>query len=90
MSKWGGPRVTRLRARMAQDLPLQCWRCGLWINSIDDLTIGHLIEVDIAPQLMWDDDNIRPEHRRCNFSAGARYGNRKRSRRRIPATSRDW
>ena len=76
---------------MAQQLPLQCWRCGYWINTIDDLTIGHLIEVDVAPHLMWDDDNIRPEHRRCNFAAGAAYGNRKRGRGRArPATSRVW
>lgn len=91
MSKWGGPRVTRLRRRMAQQLPLQCWRCGGWITSAADLTIGHIIEVDRAPELMWDEDNHKPEHRRCNLSAGAVYGNRKRGRTRTaPVTSRDW
>ena len=91
MSKWGGPRVTRMRARMAQQLPLQCWRCGLWITTPDDLTIGHIIEVDVAPELMWDDENIAPEHSRCNYAAGARYGNRKRRRAAPPpVTSRQW
>lgn len=93
MASWGGPRVTRLRRRMIEELPLQCWRCGGWITSSADLTIGHVIGVDEAPHLMWEPDNLRPEHARrtgnCpgNFSAGATYGNRKRVR---TPTSRAW
>ncbi len=56
-----------------------------------DLTIGHIIEVDRAPELMWDEDNTRPEHRTCNYRAGAVYGNRKRGRAAAAApTSRQW
>lgn len=90
MSAWGGPRVTRLRRRMIEELPLQCWRCGGWITSATDLTIGHVIGVDEAPHLMWEPDNLRPEHRRCNFSAGATYGNRKRGASAPAPTSRQW
>lgn len=87
---WGGPRVTRLRAEMIEQLPLQCWRCGQWIMSAADLTIGHIIEVDRAPELMWDEENHRPEHRHCNYSAGATYGNRKRGQAQPSPTSRRW
>lgn len=92
-SKWGGPRVTRLRQRMAQELPTVCWRCGYVVTEDMAWTIGHIIEVDVAPELMWESTNHRIEHARCNFSAGARYGNRKRGRSRgVPTspTSRDW
>ena len=91
MAKWGGPRVTRLRARMAKDLPVVCWRCGQWITQDMAWTIGHVIEVDLAPELMWDPENHRLEHADCNFRAGAVYGNRKRGRggsQRV--TSRAW
>lgn len=90
MSKWGGARVTKMRARMAEQLPAPCWRCGRTITPDMQWTIGHIIEADVAPELMWHPDNLAPEHARCNYSAGARYGNRKR-RRRLPSyTSRTW
>ena len=91
MAKWGGPRVTRLRARMAKDLPVICWRCGQWITQDMAWTIGHVIEVDLAPELMWDPENHRLEHADCNFRAGAVYGNRKRGRAtQVSPTSRAW
>jgi hypothetical protein len=58
-----------------------CWRCGFplgpWPQLLD---LGHV-----------DGDKTRYaglEHRRCSRSAGARYGNQLRGRRRI--TSRRW
>ena len=96
MATWGGPRVTRLRAKWIEQLPLQCWRCGHWIMSAADLSVGHIIEVDRAPELMWDEENLRPEHARrtahCvgNYSAGATYGNRKRGARQPAPVSRQW
>ncbi len=91
MSGWGGRRVTALRRDMAEQLPAPCWRCGQLILPGMAWTIGHVIEVDIAPELMWDPSNHRHEHARCNAAAGARYGNRKRRRVRPTApTSRDW
>ena len=48
--------------------------------------LGHIIEVDrgIDP---YDETNLQLEHARCNTSAGARYGNRKKGRR---PQSRRW
>ena len=91
VSGWGGRRVTALRRDMAEQLPAPCWRCRRLITPGMAWTIGHIIEVDIAPELMWEPSNHRPEHQHCNFAAGARYGNRKRRRQRPAApTSRDW
>lgn len=90
MAAWGGPRVTRLRRSMAEELPAVCWRCGEWIMPGMAWTIGHIIEVDRAPELMWAPENLRHEHARCNFAAGARYGNRKRGASAPAPTSRRW
>lgn len=49
-----------------------CWRCGRRIHPAAPWDLGHD-----------DHDRTRyrgPEHRRCNRSAGARKGNRLRSR----------
>lgn len=89
-STWSGPRVTRLRAKMAEQLPAICWRCGQIITQDMAWTIGHVIEVDRAPELMWDEENHQPEHATCNFSAGAAYGNRKRGQAQPSPTSRRW
>ena len=91
MSGWGGRRVTALRRDMAEQLPAPCWRCGQLILPGMAWTIGHVIEVDIAPELMWEPSNHRHEHAACNYAAGARYGNRKRHWvRPTSPTSRDW
>jgi 5-methylcytosine-specific restriction endonuclease McrA len=75
---------------MAHQLPTICRRCGGLVTDEMAWTIGHIIEVDLAPHLMWDEDNHCIEHARCNFAAGAAYGNRKRGRRPSRSTSRDW
>lgn len=90
MASWGGPRVTRLRREMERELPAICWRCGQVITPGMDWTIGHVIEIDRAPELMWERENHRHEHARCNFSAGATYGNRKRGAAMPSPTSRQW
>ena len=92
-AKWGGVRVMRLRRKMAQELPAVCWRCGQMVTEDMRWTIGHVIEVDVAPELMWEPTNHAIEHARCNYRAGAVYGNRKRGRVRTAPTSptsRDW
>ena len=89
MSKWGGKRVRLLREQMAQHLPCLCRRCGQPVTEHMAWTIGHIVEVDLAPELMWEPSNHCIEHARCNYAAGARYVNRKRSAgRRV--TSREW
>jgi 5-methylcytosine-specific restriction endonuclease McrA len=60
-----------------------CGRCGRPIDktlprtSPWGATIGHIIEVDRAPHLIYDRDNVRLEHARCNYKAGGRYGRAK-------------
>ena len=84
--------MTRLRQQLEQLLPLPCARCGRPVEAWMSWDIGHTIEVDRAPELMWDSALHRIEHSRCNRAAGAAYGNHKRGarRRRFPPTSRDW
>lgn len=66
----------------------RCWRCGLTHDEYAAVhgaraarwTAGHLIDGQI-------DGDLAPEHTRCNSSAGATAGNRRRTRNR---TSRNW
>lgn len=84
-----------------------CGRCG---NPVDHTlprrsrwgaTIGHIIEIDRAPHLIYDRSNVRLEHWICNIRAGGKYGRNKQLRnprppkrnqpsRRTPKTSRQW
>lgn len=95
MAKWGGRKVTALRKQLEQTLPVPCARCGRPVLPGMAWDIGHTINVDIAPELMWVHELHRIEHSRCNRAAGARYGNRKRGRRsrRLPpplTTTTNW
>jgi 5-methylcytosine-specific restriction endonuclease McrA len=95
VSGWGGRRVTELRKAMAHLLPCVCWRCGQRITEDMQWTIGHIIDRDIAPELTWEPSNHRPEHARCNFSAGGKAGRRKQMARRprrarTAPVSREW
>lgn len=77
----------RLRAELLA-YATTCHRCGTWISDAlppghpHKATAGHVIELDARPDLAEDPANLRPECWRCNTAAGARYGNRKRGRRR--------
>ena len=61
------------------------------------LECGHIVAKHMARQLGWSDEQInhlsnsRPEHSRCNRSAGSHYGNAVRDRSLPePLTSRQW
>lgn len=60
----------------------------------DSLDVGHRLGRDVDPRHTWTVDETRPEHERCNRSAGASYGNRKRGLHVIvmhnPLHTRDW
>ena len=91
MSGWGGRKVTALRQRMAQMLPVPCPVCGHMITDTTPWDIGHIVPRDVDPDLAWEPANWRLEHSRCNRRAGQRITARKRTRRRTPPpTSRDW
>ena len=96
----GDPRSTQRFARIRQrwyhwgatnNTP--CARCGQPIdytqtgNHPQAPNLGHIIEIDrgINP---YDETNMQLEHARCNASAGATYGNRKR--RNTRPQSRRW
>jgi 5-methylcytosine-specific restriction endonuclease McrA len=67
-----------------------CGKCGHPVVQGMAWDVGHIIAQDIAPHMAHDPANWRIEHRRCNRSAGATYGNRKRRRRMLPTPSRTW
>jgi len=69
-----------------------CGKCGHAVVPGMLWDVGHIIARDVAPELTHAPDNWRVEHRHCNRSAGATYGNKKRGRQRhgIPAPSRPW
>jgi hypothetical protein len=46
----------------------------------DSLDVGHLVDRARDQRTVWTVADTRPEHSRCNRSAGASAGNRKRGR----------
>ena len=69
-----------------------CGKCGRAVLPGMAWDVGHIVARDIAPHMTHDPANWRIEHSRCNRSAGATYGNRKRGMRRLslPTSSRTW
>jgi 5-methylcytosine-specific restriction endonuclease McrA len=70
----GGHRLVRTRIRIVDRDGAVCRRCGKAIDlrlsglHPDGLTIGHVIAVDDGGSDA--DDNLAPEHRRCNGAIG--------------------
>jgi hypothetical protein len=78
---------------------LHCARCGRPITTTRGpwaLDVGHIVAAADALRRGWDLDqinaieNTRPEHRRCNRSAGARLGNTTRTTTHTPTRSGVW
>lgn len=80
MTTWGGSLAQRARALLAPTLPRPCGRCGQLVLAWQAWDVGHIVDVSAHPELMTDPRNWRVEHSRCNRSAGAAMGNRKRKR----------
>jgi 5-methylcytosine-specific restriction endonuclease McrA len=59
----------RLRARLLEESDI-CWLCG----QAGADTADHVIPLSLAPHLAEEADNLRPAHRGCNSSRGARLG----------------
>lgn len=57
----------RLRARVLEASDI-CWLCG----QAGADTVDHVVPLKLAPHLGEDIDNLRPAHRGCNSSKGAR------------------
>jgi 5-methylcytosine-specific restriction endonuclease McrA len=57
----------------------------------DSLDVGHIVLRDLDDRTTWTPDDTRPEHQRCNRSAGAHHANAKRgTATRRPATAARW
>jgi len=87
---WSGSIVRKARKHVAAMLPAPCWRCGRWLDEGSAWTVGHLIDAAVAPELEHDPSLWMPECARCNYSAGAAAGNRRRAQRPRRVTSRAW
>jgi 5-methylcytosine-specific restriction endonuclease McrA len=62
--KW---RQIRLQVLAANNT---CWLCGLpGADSVD-----HIIPLSLAPELAHELSNLKPAHRKCNSSKGAKVG----------------
>ena len=72
----GGHRLVATRIRIVNRDGAICRRCSkpidLGLSGLhpDGLTVGHIIPQDVGGSDA--DDNLAPEHRRCNLAAGAR------------------
>ena len=103
----------RLLAPMVERLEAVCPRCRRVIYPGEEWDAGHARDLALHPQQdttrAWVRNAVargllRPEHRRCNRSAGAALGNRMRGKvkrelatppparrlRPLPEPSRDW
>jgi len=81
-----GRRAAFVRSQAWAYTDTRCWRCGLthaegvarYGEQGARWQAGHVVDGQV-------DGELRPEHARCNTSAGAAHGNRKREPR-----SREW
>lgn len=96
---WAGIKRHWRKQREAQCQAGRCLLPGVPIRydgprGPDSLDVGHRLGRDVDPRHEWTVDETRPEHQRCNRSAGATYGNRKRGLRVIiditPRQTRAW
>lgn len=75
---WGGRRIAVLRRRVVEVYGTACHLCGT--ETADPAEVGHLhplaLSLDhLVPRSRGGTDaidNLRPAHRRCNLSRGAR------------------
>lgn len=97
VSKWGGRRVQRLRAKwepLVMAGQCVCPFCRAPIRPGQPWDLDHRIPKILAPEAIWDEGNHRPAHATCNRRHGAALGNRspkrrgRKPRRQVPSTSR--
>jgi hypothetical protein len=69
-TKWGGRRVTQARAYIAAQLPAPCGKCGRPVRPGDPFVVGHVKSRALYPELMWNQDNWRAEHKACSDKSG--------------------
>jgi 5-methylcytosine-specific restriction endonuclease McrA len=86
VSKWGGRRLQRMTRVVQETYGWGCWLCHRPIDTAAEYSIDHVIPRSKGGDI-WDVDNMRPAHIRCNSSRGNRkpeYVNP------LPNPSRKW
>ena len=87
---WGGRRAQKVRALIATTLPRPCSKCGQQVYPWQRWDVDHIRDRDNHPELTWVPSNWSVAHARCNRSAGAADGNRKRGKARPVWTMAGW
>ena len=82
---WSGRKRMRMAALVREIYPPICWLCLTCIND-DEYSIDHVVPRSKGGSV-WDIDNLRPAHLRCNLSRGNRAPKRTRP---LPNPSRPW
>lgn len=69
---WRGRAVTQARDYMRQHTtwPHRCGQCGTPVTQDMDWVVGHIKPRAIYPELTWDTNNWRVEHRTCSNKTG--------------------
>jgi 5-methylcytosine-specific restriction endonuclease McrA len=83
---WSGRRIQTLTALVKETYPPLCWLCHAPIDTDAEYSLDHVVPRSMGGDV-WDINNIRPAHLRCNSSRGNRTPTRKQS---IPQPSRGW
>ncbi len=77
------------RKRLLAMLPSPCPRCALPMYDTQRLDLGHIVGIDVRPDLAMNPSNVRLEHAGCNRRDGQRKTVAKRRRnvngKRLPA-----
>ena len=91
MSAWSSsPKRKKARAQLAATLPTPCAKCGQMVEAWMRWDVGHKVPILLDPSAMDDPQNWQAEHSGCNRKEGQLLSSRRRPRRRISPTSRDW
>lgn len=83
---WSGRKRMEMAALVKATYPPLCWLCQSPILTDAEYSIDHIVPRSKGGDV-WDLDNLRPAHLRCNLSRGNRAPTRKQA---IPRPSRGW
>jgi hypothetical protein len=78
---WGGRRSQELRRHFATTLPQPCGLCGEVVHPGDEWVLGHIKSRMAYPELTFQLDNLRAEHRSCSNRTGSATKQEVRDRR---------
>jgi 5-methylcytosine-specific restriction endonuclease McrA len=85
VAKWGGRRLQRMTRVVQETYGWDCWLCLSPIEA-SQYSIDHVVPRSKGGEV-WDVDNMRPAHIKCNSSRGNRTPKQIKL---IPNPSRQW